>query len=606
MDKEFADFLCRQAPFDLLGADDLERLTARAEVEAFASGSIVLAENRPVDHFWVVRSGAVEVLDRGDVVDLLGPGDALGYASVLSGVPVAFTFRATEDSVCLRIPDPRRYLAHPERLRFTLPGVAAQRAPLLTDAPAVHIGQPMTRLMRPVVWCRSTDRVRDVARLIGTAAQSCALVAIRGDVGIVTDRDFRHRVATGDVSVDAPVAELATIPALTIDEDATEAECFLRMIEHGVHHLVVTDEAGRAVGVVRVVDLASAQVRSPLVVRSAIESAQSLDALAQVCSLLPATIVELHDEHVPAPMIGSLVSAVVDAIVRRVHVLRKREAAAVVAHSWVVLGSQARREPLPRSDIDTAIVWADPPDSPDPPADLIRFVERVLDGVESCGLRRCPDGANANNPLFCRSRSAWIDATTAWLGDPTRPGALLLSAVVADSRPVTDLALGRSMTDAIRARTRTAGFLRALLAEAVAPKPPIGFVRDFVVHHSGEHQGELDLKKGGLTPIVALGRWIAITTGDNRGTTPQRLSRGANADLLTQDEADTLVGAFEGIYGLIFDHETQAIRSGAIPSTFIAPKDLDTLTRRHLRESFRAVALIQGRVEQEWRLRLAG
>jgi CBS domain-containing protein len=178
--------------------------------------------------------------------------------------------------------------------------------------------------------------------------------------------------------------------------------------------------------------------------------------------------------------------------------------------------------------------------------------------------------------------------------------------MVADSRPLTDVPLGLHLTDSIRSHTRTPQFLRALLDEALAWRPPTGFARDFIVQHTGEHRGQFDLKRGGLAPVVALARWIAIATGESRGTTPQRLHRGAGAGLLTGDEAQTLAGAYEGIYSLLLDHEVSAIRSGDALETFIAPKDLDSLARRHLRESFRAIGRVQERVDRDWMRGLTG
>jgi CBS domain-containing protein len=130
-------------------------------------------------------------------------------------------------------------------------------------------------------------------------------------------------------------------------------------------------------------------------------------------------------------------------------------------------------------------------------------------------------------------------------------------------------------------------------------------VRDFVVQHTGEHRGQLDLKRGGLAPVIALGRWVAIASGDTSGTTPQRLRRGAEAGLLVEDEAPTLAGVFESVYTLVLDHELRAIGEGKEPTTFIAPKDLDLLTRRHLRESFRAIAIVQSHIDQHWLRRLS-
>lgn len=125
-----------------------------------------------------------------------------------------------------------------------------------------------------------------------------------------------------------------------------------------------------------------------------------------------------------------------------------------------------------------------------------------------------------------------------------------------------------------------------------------------MVEHAGEHRGQLDLKRGGLAPVAALARWVAIVTGTAGGTTPERLRRGAEHNLLTTDEAQSLTGAFEDIYALVLDREVDALRAGATATTFIAPRELDTLTRRHLRESFRAIRSIQARLDEHWLARL--
>jgi CBS domain-containing protein len=73
---------------------------------------------------------------------------------------------------------------------------------------------------------------------------------------------------------------------------------------------------------------------------------------------------------------------------------------------------------------------------------------------------------------------------------------------------------------------------------------------------------------------------------------------------LTADEASVLVGGFEEIYALVLDHELAAVRSGLAPEPFVAPKDLDSLSRRQLRETLRAIARVQQRVDLDWIRRL--
>jgi len=377
------------------------------------------------------------------------------------------------------------------------------------------------------------------------------------------------------------------------------------MVKAGVHHLVVEGADGAPVGVLRAIDLAAVETRNPLMIRAAIDAAADLGELRDACGLLLPTIVELHDARVPAEHIGALHAALIDAILSRVLMFSGESADLVPARSWLVLGSMARHEPLPGSDVDTGIVWADDGDAADPAEEIRGAATHVLDNMERCGLRRCPDGANADNRLFSRSRSAWTAAARTWIREPTREGALLLSSIAADCRPITGLTIGRAVTDAIRKTTRGTDYLERLLNFALTARPPVGFIRDFVVEHSGEHRGDLVLKRGGLRPISALARWLAIAIGDVRGSTPERLSRAASVGLLTKDEAEALSGAFKDVYELILKHEVAAIGADRPRSSWISPRELDPLTRRHLRDSFRAISAVQAEVEGGWATRIA-
>lgn len=602
--QEFSDFLAKQSPFDALSAEDIERLAGKVEVEYFSSGTVIVsAGSAPLDHIYIVRTGSVEVLDRGNVIDQLAPGDAFGHISVLTGLPPQYSVRAAEESLCYRLPDPRTIVKDSSALQFSHFGTVVTRHRLTSNAFLSDTQSKVTRYMRKIVWCEASDSIRTVAKAITDAEQSCALVKSRNDMGLVTDRDFRSKVGVGDANIDDPVHLIMSSPVITVPSGTSLAAAFLQMVEAGVHHLVVIDEHEKPVGIVRAMDLASVELRNPLLIRAAIESAQSIEELSSASKLLLPSIVELHDTGIPALHVGALMSAIVGAILTRVLDLTDA-VESPITHSWLILGSMARREPLPISDVDTAIVWADLPNSVDLSDEIQTGAKQVLNLMERCSLHRCPNGANADNLLFSRSRSAWIEISQGWLSDPSRAGALLLSSIAADSQPLTQLTLGRTITDTIRATTRSRAFLSELLRFTLAKKPPVGFVRGLVVEHSGENRGELDLKKGGLTPISSLARWLAIAQGDVRGGTIDRLKRAAQNGSLKEDEADILTNAFEDIYQLIFEQEVMSIRSGREGSSWISPQNLDSLTRRHLRESFRAVAAIQNRIQSEWESRV--
>ena len=101
--------------------------------------------------------------------------------------------------------------------------------------------------------------------------------------------------------------------------------------------------------------------------------------------------------------------------------------------------------------------------------------------------------------------------------------------VLADSRPVWSSALvqpGGGLWEA-RPYPEHPYLLRLLARFALSFRPPTGFLRDFVVEHSGERRGQLDIKHGGMMPIVDLARLGRDETGWTSASTPSSCARPA-------------------------------------------------------------------------------
>ena len=84
--EDITGFLGSHPPFDGLDADELARVAAVTETEEFPAGKTIFSQGAgPVGYLRVVCSGSVEILHDGQVLDLLGPGELYGHASMLSG-----------------------------------------------------------------------------------------------------------------------------------------------------------------------------------------------------------------------------------------------------------------------------------------------------------------------------------------------------------------------------------------------------------------------------------------------------------------------------------------------------------------------------------------
>jgi len=600
--EDIAGFLGSHPPFDAVGADELARVTAVTELEEFPAGKTIFSQGTaPAGYLRIVRTGSVEIIHNGQALDLLCPGELFGHASMLSGLPTGFEARAAEDTVCYRIPADviGPLLARPDFLRFIARSIVGDRAAAGSEreTPADPVQRRVAALVRtPPLLCRADEPIREAAKRMTAEGASAVLVQSGGTLGIVTDRDLRSRVVAAGTSPDAPVSAIMTTPVYTVRADSLGGDVLLDMLDRGVHHVPVLSAGGQILGVVDGDDLVAAEARKPFLLRRAIDLAASAGDLAAVSAGLDPMIIALHDARVAAEHVAAIRSVVLDALTRRLIELTVADAGDPPApFTWFALGSLARRETVPSSDVDSALAWQDSGDDAAAAAYLKRVARTVEDGLRACGMQPDARGASASSPLFARSLSAWHTAVRDLSEDPAQENALILVSLIADSRPLWGggPGAGTPAADPLwQARARP-DLLRLMAHVALSFRPPTGFLRDFVVEHSGERRGQLDIKHGGLIPIVDLARWAGMAAGAASGSTVERLRAAEAAGTLEGADARTLIEAFGFIFSLRLDHQVGQLRRGEAPDDFVDPKTLNPLARSYLREAFRAVASVQ-------------
>ncbi|MBV8999397.1 MAG: CBS domain-containing protein [Solirubrobacterales bacterium] len=606
---EAARFLHEYPPFDALDPGELGRVAAAAEQEFHPIGATIFLQGaEPVEHLRVVRTGAVEIVLDGRVLDLLGEGELFGHASMLSGLPTGFEARACENTVCYRIPAAvaQESLARPAGLRFvarSLLELWTEAAGAVTATPSVDsLLQPVgTLIRRESVVCRPDTTIRDAAGMM-TAAHSTSAVVDLGDgsLGILTDRDLRARVVAESLTGEEPVSAVMSAPAYTCPPDRLGSDVLLDMLDRGLRHFPVVSPTGNVLGVVEDIDVFAAEARSFFFLRRRIARAESVAEVIDAARELHPTVLALHDARVAAANVSAVYSVFVDALTRRMLELTLAESGGVgVEFAWLALGSQARREALPSSDMDSAVVWFGGADEGKVKPRLLAVTRTVVERLEACGLRADTHGATAYDPRFVRSLASWQRAAHSWIEDPTQEKALVLVSVLVDSRPVWGIHTGTPVADSFRPAPGNPALLRLLARLALWRRPPTGFLRGLVVESSGEHRGRLDLKHGGVLPIVDLARWAGITAGVTSASTIERLHAGAADGCLSDTESRTLEDALALITGLRLEHQAQQLRAGQEPDDYVDPAALTRLMRSYLREAFRAVASIQKRVAAE-------
>jgi CBS domain-containing protein len=526
---------------------------------------------------------------------------------MVSGLPTGFEARAHEDSLCysLAAEDILPLLTRPAGLRYLAGSLLARPKPgplVAADVSGFDLAQhPVRALIReqPII-CDPEQTLREAARRMADSGASSVLVQLNGgDFGIVTDHDLRARVVAEGLSVDTPVSRVMTAPAFSVGPDHNGADLLLAMLEHGIRHVPILSERGKVLGVISDVDLLAAETRTPFVLRRAISDARDAKELGRAARRLNPTLIGLHQVDMAPAQISAVISVVADALIRRVIELATGSAGPPPTQfTWLSLGSHGRREAVPSSDVDSGMVWADGGGS-DSTGYMNGLGQRVTDTLAATGWESDAHGVTAAGSVSARSVSDWQRTLRRWLDDPDEGNRLMAISILLDSRTVygPEEAFG-ALEPLDDARNRP-GVRRLLVRLALANKPPTGFRRDIVVEHSGEHRGSFDIKQGGLGPIVGIGRYAGLAAGARVTSTIERLRAAAGTGTLSETEAGTLAEAFDLFAALRMDHQVQQLEAGVRPDNHIDPKALNPLTRRYLRDAFRAVTSVQKALTNE-------
>ena len=613
---EVVDFLTEHAPFRDLPRTLLSSLARRIEIRYARRGTRLLSVGEAGAVMYVLRSGAVDITDSdGALVERSDPGTSFGMSTLVERAPSRYDFTASEDSLLLVVPETAFRDTCTKDPQFESYYTSAHAARLKRAVASLHVadrGGAVLRtsladlVRRPPVAATPTTTIRAAAELMTSERVSSVLVLQDSRlVGIVTDRDLRTRVVADGRDLAGPLSSIMTPDPATGSSDALAFEALMVMMERKIHHLPVLDGSGRVTGLVSSTDLMRLEHNNPLYLVADVATARDVASLAGLSRRIPVIVEQLVAEDATAQDIGRAVTAVGDAIERRLLVLAEADLGPPpVPYAWVVLGSQARYEQGLASDQDNAIVISD---ELGPGKDLgpgeqdyyAALAAQVSAGLVECGYPPCPGEVMATNPRWRVPVATWREHFHRWLRAP-QPQAVLNGSIFFDMRPLHgETTLVQNLRSDILARTRQSHLFLAYLAQhALARRPPLGFFRGLVLEKEGQHRDRLDLKAGGVGAVVELARVHALHGGLPEVNTQARIAEAARGGSISVQLAAELSDALEFIAYLRLRHQGHAVRAGREPDNFVDPATLTDFERRHLRDAFRIVRAAQQALAQ--------
>ena len=446
-------------------------------------------------------------------------------------------------------------------------------------------------MVAPVTTAQADDSLEvTVRRLQERRHGSCLVVDSLGKaIGIVTERDIVYALGRlGREALALRLDALMSTPVEWIAPDALLYRAIARMDRRRIRHLPVLDGDGRPLGMVTARGVLRVRAGRSLAIGDAVEAAADAAALRAAHDEMPALAASLLSEGVGVTDISAVISGITrDITARAAHLaseemLAASEGAAPAPWCLLVLGSAGRGESLLAPDQDNALIVAD---AGLPAIDgwFARWGERLNAMLDAAGIPLCKGGVMVRNRAFRRTIGEWRLEIARWLSLPVGEALLNVDIFFDGVAVAGDASLAREVYGWARTEAaRSPGFLRQLAEAGTAHRPPLGLFGTLKLEN-----GRADLKRGGLLPIVAAARVMALKTATEVSGTGQRLVAAAAAGRLGTDNADALELARRAIAETILRQQLQDLNDGRRPGNAVEPGRLNRRQRAQLKDALR-------------------
>ena len=589
------------APFDRLSGPEIETVRAALDIGYFRAGETILARGAAPELLFIVMKGHVEERDGEEAAALLGPGDAFdSRALVQSGGGPAFV--AAEETLCYLLPRAtvmRRITDNPRFAAFFYLDISRKLDAAAADAEDARFGATMQAKLRelhinPAVFAEASDSLESVGRRMSEARSNSLFVRDGARVGIVTATNLAQAAILMRLPLDAAIGQVVQYAVVGCDIDDFVSTALLQMTKHNKRRVAVS-EGGQYVGVLEDIDLLAFVAGGSQLVAARIDRARDLDDLKRAAAEIAQQTRMLRRQGVKIDVVCEIVSDLNRRLIARAFRLTAPRAI-LEKGCLIVMGSEGRGEQTVRTDQDNGLILSEPVSDDE----LQMFREGFSAALERFGFPPCPGNVMVRNPLWSKTAAEYRADIRAWAAQPSEDAhmniAILFDAEAVAGDPELLSAVKADLVGVMRGeRARLAHFARAIDQFST----PIGFFNTLI--SARDDKGDaIDLKKGGIFPIVHGVRSLAIERGLEETNTARRIARLADLGALEPGFARELTQALYCLMSLKLDAQLGLGRTGAR----VDPGKLTGMDRDLLRDAFRIVKQFRDLMRRHFNLNM--
>lgn len=369
-------------------------------------------------------------------------------------------------------------------------------------------------LMVPVQTSIST-----VAKKMVETNKSYAIVTNNARInGLITDTDFRKKIAFGINDFDAECTTIMQQNVTIVEESISVAEAQLLLLKNDTNYLLVTEdgtENTRVKGMISERDIIKSQSNNPGVLIDEIRNAKNFEELKYVHSKYLFVIQNSFTKNIPIFHINTTAGEILHSIIQQcIKLCLEKLGSPPARFVWLALGSQARKEQLVLSDQDNMIVYEDVAAEKhrDVKFYFVQLAKMVISNMESLGYKPCPNEHLASNIKWCKSLS---DFTSIYTNCIKSPGENMsdFSGIFFDFEYIYgETKIKDSLEIAIYQSLANNKIFFDFIGNQLLKSPlPLTFFKKFAVEESGIYKDKFNLKQKGLQFYIDAARIFALS-----------------------------------------------------------------------------------------------
>jgi len=591
-------FDATNAPFDRLTPREVDAVRAALDIGYFRPGETIIARDGAPDSLFIVLKGCVEERDGKELIALRGPGDSFDSRALVQGGG-SNAFVAREETLCNLLPRDvtLRLINHNARFAaFFYRDISRKLDAATRQDEAARFSPLMNARVRnlslhPAAFIAASDSIERAAVKMREINAKALFVREGERVGIITGTDLSNAAILKRLPIETSVAGETQYDVVSVAPDDFVSMALLQMTKHNKRRVAVLDD-GEYVGILEDVDLLSFLAGNSQLVAARIDRAGSVAELAVAAGGIERQTRMLRRQGVKIEVVCEIVSDLNRHLFAK---LFEMTASPAIRDNGclIVMGSEGRGEQTVRTDQDNGLILS----APVPEGELQAFRTAFTGALESFGFPPCPGDVMVVNPQWSKTIDDYRADFRRWLAMPDEHAHMNV-AIFYDAEAVAGDAelLRRTKLELIEALSGERAYLAHFARAADAFPTPIGLFNNLV---TSKDQGDaLDLKKGGIFPIVHGVRSLAIEHRLLETGTAARIARLAELGSLTPNFARELTQALRFLMTLRLDGQLAEAASGSL----VRPAELSSMERDLLRDAFQIVKQLREIIRRHFNL----